>query len=108
MNKEVDIEKSKTEALSNSNHLFPVFLKLEELRLLIIGGGNVGLEKLQAVLHNAPATKIKLVAIAINEAVRNVASAHSNIELIEKAFEISDLDNVDLVILAINDKEESK
>jgi siroheme synthase (precorrin-2 oxidase/ferrochelatase) len=34
----------------DTNQLFPVFLKLEELRVLIIGGGNVALEKLQAVL----------------------------------------------------------
>lgn len=107
VNKETDIE-IKTEALSNTNHLFPVFLKLEELRLLIIGGGNVGLEKLLAVIHNAPATNIKLVAISINEAVRNFALNHKNIKLFEKAFEVSDLNDIDLVILAINDKEESK
>jgi len=38
------------------NKLFPVFLKLEDLRLLIIGGGKIAFEKLQAVLSNAPAT----------------------------------------------------
>ena len=108
INKETDIEELKTEHLRESNHLFPVFLKLEELRLLIIGGGNVGLEKLLAVLHNAPATRIKLVAIAINDAVKGLIEKHKNIQLLEKTFEISDLDNVDLVILAINDKAESK
>ncbi len=108
LNKEQDIEESKKELVSNTNHLFPVFLKLEELRLLIIGGGNVGLEKLSAVVHNAPATKITLVAIAITDAVREFATRHKNIRLQEKAFEVSDLENIDLVILAINDKEESK
>ena len=107
MKKETDIE-SKKEVASNSNHLFPVFLKLEELRLLVIGGGNVGLEKLTAVIHNAPATRVKLVAKAINEAVRHFAAKHHNIHLVEKEFEVSDLNDVDIVILAINDKEESK
>ena len=107
MKKETDIE-SKKEVASNSNHLFPVFLKLEELRLLVIGGGNVGLEKLTAVIHNAPATRVKLVAKAINEAVRHFAAKHHNIHLAEKEFEVSDLNDVDIVILAINDKEESK
>ena len=108
VNKEQDIEHSKKAVISDSNHLFPVFLKLEELKLLIIGGGNVGLEKLSAVVHNAPATKIRLVAISINEAVRAFALRHKNIHIEEKAFEESDLENIDLVILAINDKEESK
>jgi len=48
-----------------TNTLFPVFLKLEEMRLLLVGGGNVGLEKLNAVLHNSPGTQVKLVAISI-------------------------------------------
>ena len=36
--------------MEDSNNLFPVFLKLEELDTLIVGGGNVGLEKLNALL----------------------------------------------------------
>ncbi len=93
---------------TESNHLFPVFLKLESLRLLIVGGGNVGLEKLNAVLVNAPATKIKLVAITISNAIKELAGVHHNIELHERAFEESDLDETDLVIIAINDKTESQ
>ena len=109
MNKEItDIADSKTESLTNTNHLFPVFLKLENLRLLIVGGGNVGLEKLHAVLQNAPATAIKLVAKTITEEIKQLASLHSNIQLSERAFESHDLDAVDLVITAIDDKEESK
>jgi uncharacterized protein len=107
VNRETDIEELKTGASGNSNHLFPVFLKLEELRLLIIGGGNVGLEKLTAVIHNAPATGLKLVAISISDAIKAFAAKHKNIQLFEKAFEVSDLEDTDLVILAINDKEES-
>ena len=30
----------------NSNTLFPIFLKLSKLNILIIGGGNVAAEKL--------------------------------------------------------------
>ncbi|GAC1382766.1 MAG: hypothetical protein NVSMB30_30290 [Hymenobacter sp.] len=33
------------------NTLFPVFLKLETMRVLLVGGGNVALEKLAAILH---------------------------------------------------------
>ena len=51
-------EKSKTEG----NRLFPVFFKLEHLHVLIVGGGNIGLEKITAVLNNSPSTKVTLVA----------------------------------------------
>ena len=108
MNKEItDIADSKTEDL-NTNHLFPVFLKLENLRLLIVGGGNVGLEKLGAVLHNAPATPIKLVAISISQAIKELAERHGTIKLFEKPFDPSDLDEIDIVITAIDDKLESE
>ncbi|MCU7550787.1 TSUP family transporter [Chitinophagaceae bacterium LB-8] len=94
--------------VATSNHLFPVFLKLESLKLLIVGGGNVGLEKLNAVLVNAPATKIKLVAIDISDSIKELAGTHHNLDLHERAFEESDLEATDLVIIAINDKDESQ
>jgi len=55
------------------NNLFPVFLKLDNLRLLIVGGGYVGLEKLNAVLQNAPLTSTRIVAIHISDAIRQKA-----------------------------------
>jgi uncharacterized protein len=85
-----------------SNTLFPVFLKLEQMRLLIIGGGPVGLEKLLAVLGNAPATRIRLVAETILDDIRALAANHSNIELIQKSYEPDDLLDTDVVIAAVN------
>jgi siroheme synthase (precorrin-2 oxidase/ferrochelatase) len=56
------------------NLLFPVFLKLEELNLLIVGGGNVGLEKLSAVLRNSPGAPVTLVSREMGEGVRELAA----------------------------------
>jgi siroheme synthase-like protein len=94
--------------MENSNHLFPVFLKLENLRLLIVGGGYVGMEKLEAVLSNSPATKITIVAIQISDAIKEVATQYSNISLIEKPYHIDDLAGHDIIIAAINDPVVSK
>ena len=47
---------------ANKNELFPVFLKLNNLNVLVIGGGRVALEKLTAVLTNSPKCKVTLVA----------------------------------------------
>jgi siroheme synthase (precorrin-2 oxidase/ferrochelatase) len=69
-----------------SNQLFPVFLKLEALSVLVIGGGNVALEKLQAVLNNSPATKIKLVSVSIDERIEAIAAQHSGINLVKKEY----------------------
>jgi uncharacterized protein len=104
---ELTVTKDLTSA-KESNKLFPVFIKLEQLRLLMVGGGAIGLEKLTAVIENSPATKVKLVAPLINEPIRSLAQRHKNITLIEREYKSEDLDDVDLVIVAINDKQISQ
>src|SRR6185295_13483992 len=89
---------------TDKNRLFPVFLKLEELELLVVGAGKVGLEKLTAVLQNAPATSITVVSTEISEEVRKLANNFPRVKLIEKAFEPDDLDEKEIVIIAVNDK----
>jgi siroheme synthase-like protein len=86
-----------------ANYLFPVFLKLEQLSLLIVGGGYVGNEKLTAVLQNSPKTTIKLVATSISEEIKEVAKSYPNITLIEKPYQANDIDGNDIVIAALND-----
>lgn len=85
------------------NNLFPIFLKVEQLRVLIVGGGKVALEKLQAVVGNAPETQIKLVAIEITEEVRGFATSCSNLVLEQRAYQVSDIENADIIIAALND-----
>lgn len=88
-----------------SNRLFPVFLQLERLRLLIVGGGPVAMEKLQAVLMNAPCTRIKIVAISFDEDLIHLAKAKEHVELIQKKYSAGDLYDADIVIVAVNDIE---
>ena len=92
------------------NYLFPIFLKLnnDDLHLLIVGGGYVGLEKIEAVLGNSPEAKITLVAPEIRDEIREIARHNPHIVLIERIFEEFDFDFKDLVIVATNDREENK
>lgn len=71
----------------------------------MVGGGLIGLEKLEAVLANAPSTRIKLIATAISDDIKNIASNYPNIQLVEKPYYIDDLNGADIVIAAVNDKE---
>ncbi len=86
------------------NHLFPVFLKLEELNVLLIGAGNVGLEKLTAILHNAPGTRIKVVAADISEGVKQLVSHYPQVKLLHRNFESADLDSIEVLVIATNNK----
>ena len=91
-------------ASEGRNRLFPVFLKLEELRVLLVGGGYVGLEKLNALLQNAPSTHIHVVASTIGTDIKSLAGQYSNIVLEERPFRDTDLDEKELVVVAVNDK----
>ena len=86
------------------NGLFPVFLKIGELKTLVVGGGNVGLEKLEALLKNNPEAKVKLVGTTIRQEIKDFADRYGFIELIERAYKPEDLEDVEVVILATDDK----
>lgn len=44
------------------NNLYPVFLKVSQLNILIVGGGNVALEKLSFLLKSSPDAHVEMVA----------------------------------------------
>ncbi len=89
---------------TDGNRLFPVFLKLENLSLLIVGGGYVGMEKLSVVLQNSPGGKIRLVATHISDEIKSLVAGKTNIELIERPYQSADIDDADIVIAAVNDR----
>lgn len=86
------------------NNLFPVFLKLEHLETLIVGGGNVGLEKLTAVLKNSPTAKVTLVARTISSDIHELAQVYPTVQLHERNFKLWDLWDKDLVMLATDNR----
>ncbi len=89
-------------APAGDNQLFPVFLKLNELQVLLVGGGNVGLEKLSALVKNSPSCQITIVAAELAPELVAFTLGNDNIRLCERPFRVSDLDTADLVIVATN------
>lgn len=92
----------------DKNYLFPIFLKLEELNVLVVGAGKTGLEKLQALVQNAPGTNILVVAEQISDAIKKLAIVHPIVQLEERKFQAGDLKDKDVVIIAVNDKATSQ
>ncbi|WP_428331144.1 TSUP family transporter [Mucilaginibacter sp.] len=103
-NSKLTIQDEKAEG----NPLFPVFLKLNELHLVLIGGGNVGLEKLTAVLNNSPHAAVTVIALEILPEVHSLAAEYKGLKILQKLFTDTDLNNADVVIAATNDSELNK
>ncbi len=89
---------------SLENTLFPIFLKLDMIKTLIVGGGFVGLEKLEALLKNDAEANVRLLAPEIRDEIWELADEHAGVSLIQKRFDPTDLQNIDLAILATADR----
>ena len=89
---------------TKGNQLFPVFLRLDKLQLLVVGAGNVGFEKLGFMFRHCTNPNITLVAPHIDDRIVQLASDHpTQIHIIKKEFEPSDILGMDLVIAGTSD-----
>jgi precorrin-2 dehydrogenase / sirohydrochlorin ferrochelatase len=86
------------------NTLFPIFVKLHNRHVVVVGGGYVGLEKLRALLANSPEVKITVVSPQIRDEIVEAATQNKNIDLIYQAYDSAFLMAADLVLAATNDR----
>ena len=80
------------------NELYPIFVKVHQLNVLIVGGGNVGLEKLSFLLKSSPNAQVEVVALSFLEDLKALAAKHPSVILTTKAYDPSDLEKRHLVI----------
>ncbi len=83
-----------------ANELYPIFLKVHQFDTLIVGGGEVGLEKLTFLLGSSPNARVTLVGKEIQSAIKTLAKNHPNVTLIERPFFDEDLTEMQMVIIA--------
>ena len=88
-----------------ANNLYPIFIKLDQIETLIVGGGNVGLEKVEFILRQSPEAKIKVVSKEFHPQLIRIAIANLNLKLAERSFAIEDLEGIKMLILATNNSE---
>jgi siroheme synthase-like protein len=82
--------------------LLPIFVKLAGRRCLLVGAGAVALQKIPSLL--AAEATLRVIAPRIRPEISALAST-GRIELIQREFSASDLDQTFLVIAATDDPE---
>jgi len=85
------------------NELYPIFLKLHNLNVLIVGGGNVGLEKLSFLLKSSPNANVEVVAPDFHLEIKVLAENHPSIKLTEAKFKKKMLKKRHMVIACTDD-----
>ncbi|MDC6383954.1 bifunctional precorrin-2 dehydrogenase/sirohydrochlorin ferrochelatase [Flagellimonas taeanensis] len=86
------------------NELYPIFLKVSQLNVLIVGGGNVGLEKLTFLLKSSPNAQVQMVALEFLPETVELAQKH-DVEMVQEAYHKQFLEGKHMVI-ACTDKPE--
>jgi precorrin-2 dehydrogenase/sirohydrochlorin ferrochelatase len=89
------------------NTLYPIFLKTNQLNILIVGGGNVGHEKLSFLLKSSPNSNVEIVSIKFNDEIIELAKTNK-ITMIQRAFDKMDLANKHIVVIATEHEETNR
>lgn len=89
--------------MEDRNELYPVFLKLHQLNVLIVGGGNVGLEKLSFMLKSSPNAHVEVVAPRFLPELEALVAQHPSVKLTAKKFNRWMLRKRHLVIACTDD-----
>ena len=90
---------------SDRNELYPIFLQLNKLKVLIVGGGNVAEEKLHFLLKSSPGAKVHVVGKEVGDHIVRLAGKYGGISFERKAYAIDDLEGFQIIIGATNHRE---
>jgi precorrin-2 dehydrogenase/sirohydrochlorin ferrochelatase len=90
------------------NELYPIFLKMHQVNMLIVGGGNVGLEKLSFLLKSSPNANVEVVAPRFLPELVDLINKHDSVKLTMKKFKKKMLRKRHMVIACTDDLEVNK
>jgi len=78
---------------------FPAFIKLDDMNILIVGGGKIASEKLEHLLDFT--TNIKIIAPQCSDTMKNLIDKH-NLVYENRIYKKSDIDSFGVVVVAID------
>ena len=93
--------------MEERNELYPVFLKVNILNILVVGGGNVGHEKLHFLLKSSPKANVEVVAKWFSKETKALAEKHG-VKLIKSRYKKKFLKRRHVVVAATNDEKLNK
>lgn len=89
----------------SQNELYPIFLKVAQLDVLIVGGGNVGLEKLTFLLKSSPNANVTVVASDFHPELIDLAQKHLSVNMVDDSYKVSYLAGKHMVIATTDNVE---
>jgi len=93
------------EAAATAGAAVPVFLDLDQRRVLLVGGGAEALAQLTTVLADHPTACVTVVAPTLLPDLQALTQRHPQVQVLRRTFEPTDLAGHDLVLVATPDAE---
>jgi len=78
---------------------FPIFIDMSNLKVLLIGGGDIATEKLEKLVDFS--TEITIIAKDINQEMQTLIDTYS-LTSFQKAYQTGDIKGFDIVVVATN------
>ena len=88
--------------MEERNNLYPVFLKLRNLKILIVGGGFVAEEQLYSIYNSSTDANVTMVASYFRVGTIALAKQYG-VKMIERPFKPSDLNDHQIIICTTDD-----
>jgi siroheme synthase-like protein len=85
------------------NLLYPIFLKLDKVPILVVGGGSVALEKVSFIFKSSPNAKVTLIAPEVKKEIFEYQDSY-HLKIKKRKFDNADLDGFQVLIVATEDK----
>lgn len=82
---------------------FPFLLRMEGLRVLVIGGDSVAIQHLKEIDSNVPGAEVRIIAEQLDEDLKEWASTHAKVVIEERLYDPFDIQHADAVIVATSD-----
>ena len=79
---------------------FPAFLKLDNCKILVIGGGNIASEKIKKLLDFTK--EITIIAPKISDSVKTIID-NNNLEFKQRSYNKGDIKGFFIVVVAVDD-----
>lgn len=76
---------------------FPMFMDMNDLKVLVIGGGYIATEKLEKLVDFTK--EITVIALRVEEEAKDLIDEHALV-LQQRAYEVGDIEGFDIVIVA--------
>jgi len=76
---------------------FPMFMDMNDLKILVVGGGQISTEKLEKLVDFTK--EITVIALRVEEEAQSLIDTHG-LTLHQRAYEVGDIEGFDMVIVA--------